>query len=186
MEFVLDALIQDVLTWLAMPSVGLPAVFAVSLLAATILPLGSEPVLLGYLAAFPEMFWPAILVATVGNTLGGLVSYAMGAGAHGVLGRWRQRQTKRSILAGASPTRAHPPEPEPVITPGRARAEKWVHRYGAPVLLLAWLPVVGDPLCAVAGWLRLPFWPCVIYIALGKFGRYLALVWALRWVITPT
>jgi membrane protein YqaA with SNARE-associated domain len=155
-----------------MPGVGLPAVFAVSLLAATILPLGSEPVLLGYLAVFPEMVWPAILVATVGNTLGGLVSYAMGAGAHGIFGRWRQRK--------------HCPTHAPVLTPERARAERWVQRYGAPVLLLAWLPVVGDPLCAVAGWLRLPFWSCVVYIAIGKFGRYVALVWALRWVITPT
>ncbi len=179
----MDALIQDFLTWLAMPGVGLPAVFAVSLLAATILPVGSEPVLLGYLAAFPEMFWPAILVATVGNTLGSLVSYGMGAGAHGVFGRWRQR--KRMSAASSGPTRAHSPEPEPVITAGRARAEKWLHHYGAPVLLLAWLPVVGDPLCAVAGWLRLPFWPCVIYIALGKFGRYLVLAWAFRWVFTP-
>ena len=38
--------------------------------------------------------------------------------------------------------------------------------------LLSWLPVVGDPLCAVAGWLQLPFWPCVVYMAIGKFGRY--------------
>jgi membrane protein YqaA with SNARE-associated domain len=184
LEFALDALIQDVLTWLAIPGVGLPAVFAVSLLAATILPLGSEPVLLGYLAAFPEMFWPAILVATVGNTLGGLVSYGMGAGAHGVFGRWRQR--KHSSLASVSSTSAHSWAHAPALTPERARAERWVQRFGAPVLLLAWLPVVGDPLCAVAGWLRLPFWPCVIYIALGKFGRYMVLAWAFRWVITPT
>ena len=180
----MGALIQDFLTWLAMPGVGLPAVFAVSLLAATILPLGSEPVLLGYLAAFPEMFWPAILVATIGNTLGSLVSYAMGAGAHGIFGRWRQK--KRLSAASSGPTRSHALEPVPVITPGRVRAEKWVHRYGAPVLLLAWLPVVGDPLCAVAGWLRLPFWPCVVYVALGKFGRYLVLAWAFRGVFTPT
>ena len=155
-----------------MPGVGLPAVFMVSLLAATILPLGSEPVLLGYLTAFPEMFWPAILVATVGNTFGSLISYAMGAGAHGIFGRWRQRK--------------HFTAPAPVLTPERVRAERWVQRFGAPILLLAWLPVVGDPLCAVAGWLRLPFWSCVVYIAIGKFGRYVALVWALRWVIAPT
>lgn len=163
-----------------MPGVGLPAVFAVSLLAATILPLGSEPVLLGYLAVFPERVWPAILVATAGNTLGSLVSYAMGAGAHGIFGRWRQR--KHSSPASVTSMRAH----APVLTPERARAEKWVHRFGAPVLLLAWLPVVGDPLCAVAGWLRLPFWSCLVYIAIGKFGRYVALVWVLRWVIVPT
>jgi membrane protein YqaA with SNARE-associated domain len=163
-----------------MPGVGLPAVFIVSLLAATILPLGSEPVLVGYLAAFPEMVWPAILVATVGNTLGSLVSYAMGAGAHGIFGRWRER--KRLSPASVASTLAHAPP----LTPERARAEKWVQRFGAPVLLLAWLPVVGDPLCAVAGWLKLPFWQCVVYIALGKFGRYIALVWAFRWVIAPT
>jgi membrane protein YqaA with SNARE-associated domain len=166
-----------------MPGVGLPAVFMVSLLAATILPLGSEPVLLGYLAVFPEMVWPAILVATVGNTLGGLVSYAMGAGAHQVFGRWRQR--KHASPTSISSTHARSPAPVPVLTPERARAERWVQRFGAPVLLLAWLPVVGDPLCAVAGWLRLPFWSCVVYIAIGKFGRYVALVWTLRWLITP-
>jgi len=150
-----------------------------SLLAATILPIGSEPVLLGYLAAVPEMFWWAIIVATLGNTLGGVVSYGMGAGAHGLFGRWRERRG----IAGAMP---HAAAPKPVLTPARARAEKWVHRFGAPVLLLAWLPIVGDPLCAVAGWLRLPFWSCVVYMAIGKCGRYLTLAWALSWVISPT
>lgn len=169
-----------------MPGVGLPAVFVVSLLAATILPLGSEPVLLGYLAAFPEMFWPAILLATIGNTLGGLVSYAMGAGAHGVFGRWRQRKRQRARSISSDLSSDSSSEKPPVLTSERARAERWVHRFGAPVLLLAWLPVVGDPLCAVAGWLKLPFWSCVIYMALGKFGRYLALAWAIRWAITPT
>jgi membrane protein YqaA with SNARE-associated domain len=35
------------------------------------------------------------------------------------------------------------------------------------------LPIIGDPLCAVAGWLKLPFWPCLVYMAIGKFFRYL-------------
>ena len=166
---------QDLLVWLALPGIGLPAVFIVSLLAATILPLGSEPVLLGYLSAAPEMFWAAIGVATLGNTLGGLVSYGMGAGAHSVFGRWRQRQRDFS-----------PPATPPTLSPERARVERWVQRFGAPVLLLAWLPVVGDPLCAVAGWLRLPFWPCAVYMAIGKFGRYLMLGWAFSWAIALT
>ena len=55
------------------------------------------------------------------------------------------------------------------------RARAWVHRFGAPILLLSWLPVVGDPLCAMAGWLRLPWLPCLIFLMLGKFARYLAL-----------
>ena len=40
-------------------------------------------------------------------------------------------------------------------------------------LLLSWLPVVGDPLCSLAGWLKMPFWPSLIYMAMGKFLRYL-------------
>jgi len=55
------------------------------------------------------------------------------------------------------------------------RAQHWYQRHGKWTLLLSWLPVVGDPLCAVAGWLRLPFWPCVAYMAVGKFARYLVM-----------
>jgi membrane protein YqaA with SNARE-associated domain len=47
---------------------------------------------------------------------------------------------------------------------------------------MAWLPVVGDPLCAVAGWLRLPFWPCLAYMAVGKFARYVLMTAGLLWV----
>lgn len=48
-----------------------------------------------------------------------------------------------------------------------------VHRYGAPVLLLSWVPIIGDPLCVAAGWLRLNPWWSALAIALGKFLRYL-------------
>jgi membrane protein YqaA with SNARE-associated domain len=44
------------------------------------------------------------------------------------------------------------------------------------------LPVVGDPLCAVAGWLKLSFWPCVGYMLIGKFLRYVTMTAALLWV----
>ena len=44
------------------------------------------------------------------------------------------------------------------------------------------MPIVGDPLCAVAGWLKLPFWPCIGYMAIGKFGRYLVMSGLLFWV----
>ena len=50
------------------------------------------------------------------------------------------------------------------------------------MLLLSWLPAVGDPLCALAGWLRLPFWPSVLYMAVGKFLRYVTMTAALLWV----
>jgi len=49
-----------------------------------------------------------------------------------------------------------------------------VRRFGAPVLLLSWVPVIGDALCAAAGWLRIPLWAATLAMALGKFLRYLA------------
>ena len=59
------------------------------------------------------------------------------------------------------------------------RALQWLERFGARACLMSWLPVVGDPLCAVAGWLKLPFWPCLAYMAVGKFFRYLMMTSAL-------
>jgi membrane protein YqaA with SNARE-associated domain len=57
----------------------------------------------------------------------------------------------------------------------------WLEKLGPKACLLAWLPIVGDPLCAVAGWLKLPFWPCLAYMAIGKFCRYLLLTGGLVW-----
>jgi membrane protein YqaA with SNARE-associated domain len=48
-----------------------------------------------------------------------------------------------------------------------------VRKHGAPALLLAWAPIIGDALCAAAGWLRLPWLPCLLWMALGKGARYL-------------
>ena len=47
-----------------------------------------------------------------------------------------------------------------------------VQKYGAPVLLLSWVPLIGDPLCVAAGWLRLHFLPSLAFMALGKGARY--------------
>jgi membrane protein YqaA with SNARE-associated domain len=58
---------------------------------------------------------------------------------------------------------------------------RWLERFGARACLLSWLPLVGDPLCAVAGWLRLAFWPCVLYMAIGKFARYVIMTAVLLW-----
>ena len=161
----LDSIFASLLEWLALPSIGLGALFAISALASTILPLGSEPVFLGYLALKPELFWAAVLVATAGNSLGGVITYWMGAGAHLAFQRWRRPRLEAS---GAVGTVARPSSQQ-------TRAQAWVDRFGAPILLLSWLPVVGDPLCAVAGWLRLPWLPCLIFIVIGKFARYLVL-----------
>ena len=68
----------------------------------------------------------------------------------------------------------------------RWRPWAWLKRFGPKACVLSWLPVVGDPLCAVAGWLKLPFWPCVGWMALGKFLRFLLYTVALLWLIPET
>jgi membrane protein YqaA with SNARE-associated domain len=176
----LDSMFAQLLEWLALPSVGLGAIFVISALAATILPLGSEPIFLAYLALKPDFFWTAVIVATAGNSLGGFITYWMGAGAQLGYQRWRQSppatgptcisQTEAACEASASFTHG-------VAKPslGKSLTQTWVQRFGAPVLLLSWLPVMGDPLCAVAGWLRLPWLPCLIFMMIGKGVRYLVL-----------
>ncbi len=154
-----QGLLTELLAHLAVPEVGLGAVFLVAFVSATLLPMGSEPAVLALVTARPDLFWPAVVVATLGNTLGGAVSWWMGRGAVHARDAWRAR----APVVGASPGVQHP------------RAQAWLLRWGPAACLLSWLPVVGDPLCAVAGWLRLPFWPCVFYMAVGKALRYITL-----------
>ncbi len=167
----MQAWIDQLLHWLALPEIGLGAVFIIALVSATLLPLGSEPAVFGLVKLNPELFWPAIAVATLGNTLGGAISWWMGRGAHRA---WDAARRLRRGGEGASPPAATRP-----LSRHQRRARIWLRRWGARACLLSWLPVVGDPLCAVAGWLRLPFWPCLAYMAVGKFGRYLVMTWAL-------
>lgn len=157
---------HQLLQWLALPQFGLSTVFIVALVSATLLPLGSEPAVAGLLTLNPHLFWPAILVATAGNTVGGAISWWMGLAAHRAWDLARQR--RRAGLA-ADPKA----KPARNLSRHERRARIWLRRLGPKACLLSWLPVVGDPLCAVAGWLRLPFWPCVLYMAIGKFLRYL-------------
>jgi membrane protein YqaA with SNARE-associated domain len=152
----MEAWITTLLQTLSLPEFGLTTVFVVAFVSATLLPLGSEPAVFGLVKLNPELFWPAIGVATLGNTLGGMVSWAMGRGAHALVDR----------------ERGHPTH---------LRALDWLERFGPKACLLAWLPIVGDPLCAVAGWLRFAALPCAIYMAIGKFLRYLTMTWLLLW-----
>jgi membrane protein YqaA with SNARE-associated domain len=121
-------------------SLSLWALFASSFLAATLLPGGSEVVLFAVIKFNPQETWPALAVATVGNTLGGMSSYLIG----------RLIPQKREI-----------------------KGIEWVKRYGSTALLLAWVPLIGDPLCVAAGWLRVNPWWCALFMAIGKFARYL-------------
>jgi len=118
---------------------SLTSLFFSSFLAATLLPGGSEAVLFAVIKTQPETFWLALALATVGNTLGGMVSFGMG---------WLLPQTQQL-----------------------KHVEK-VRRFGSPVLLLAWVPLIGDALCVAAGWLRLNPWQAALYMAIGKLARY--------------
>lgn len=121
-------------------TLSLWTLFASSFLAATLLPGGSEAVLFGILKGHPQVFWPAIAVATIGNTLGGMSSYLIG----------RFLPQHRDLR-------------------GLAR----VRQHGTPVLLLSWVPIIGDAFCVAAGWLRLNPWLSAAFMATGKFGRYI-------------
>ena len=153
----MEAWVESMLALLALPKFGLSTVFIVSFVSATLLPLGSEPAVFGLVKINPAMFWPAILIATVGNTLGGAVTWWMGYGAERAYERVKHHK------------------------PPNARALRWLERWGTKGCLLSWLPIVGDPLCAVAGWLKLPFWPCVFYMAIGKLARYVTMTSAMLW-----
>jgi membrane protein YqaA with SNARE-associated domain len=147
MEIWLEQLLAQLLTQLALPEFGLSTVFIISFISATLLPLGSEPAVFGLITLNPSLFWSTIVVATAGNTLGGVVDWWMGYGAHKVTDKYKHSST-------------------------HSKALKWLERIGSKACLLSFLPIVGDPLCTVAGWLKLPFWPCVMYMAVGKFLRY--------------
>lgn len=125
--------------------------FAVSLLAATILPAQSEVVLAGMILSERYHLWLLILVASVGNVLGSVVNWFLGRFiAHFEDRRWF-----------------------PVKRDQIAKAERWYQRYGYWSLLLSWAPVIGDPLTVVAGVLREPLPVFLALVTIAKVGRYL-------------
>ncbi len=92
-----EALAQKLLEWFALPRHGLSTIFVVAFVSATLLPLGSEPAVFGFVTLNPDKFWPAVAVATVGNTLGGIVDYWLGLGAHEAVAKGkRTRYLRRS------------------------------------------------------------------------------------------
>jgi len=122
------------------------SLFASSFLSATLLPGSSEALLIAWLIAQKGSISGLLLAASVGNTLGGLTNILLG--------------------------RLMPPK-------GQGRwhhtAMTWLHRWGPAALLFSWLPVVGDLLCVLAGWLRFAWLPSVLFLALGKTLRYIVI-----------
>lgn len=146
--------------WLNQPGYG--ALFAVSLLASTLLPVGSEWLLAIMLTGGYEAV-PTVAVATVGNTLGALSTYFVGRYGGG----W--------LIARV--WRVSPEQQE--------SAFRRFRRYGVLALLLSWVPVVGDPLCLVAGVLKTDVVYFCLLVSAGKLVRYVVTAGLTLYAITP-
>ena len=122
---------------------SLSSLFASSFLSATLLPGNSEVVLVAMLLSGVSQPWLLVLIATMGNSLGGLTNV--------ILGRFFPLREKSRW---------------------QEKAVGWLKRYGAATLLLSWMPVIGDLLCLLAGWMRISWGPVLFFLCLGKALRY--------------
>jgi membrane protein YqaA with SNARE-associated domain len=147
-------------SWMS-AEMGLWGVFLSAFVSATVLPGSSEVVLTALITAYPEQAWPGFWVALAGNLLGCLLTFGMGhAGREG----YQRFQRVKVDLE----------------QPNIRRLRRW----GPPGLVLALLPLVGDALVLAAGWLKMPFWASLFWIAVGKGTRYLVLVLGLLGVMS--
>jgi membrane protein YqaA with SNARE-associated domain len=130
------------------------SLFAVSFLAATILPLSSE-VYFGALIAEEYRIGSLLFWATLGNTLGACVNWWLGTLVRSNYSRFEEYRWIR--IKGEE----------------IERAGVWFNRYGKWSLLVAWAPVIGDALTVFAGVSRVPLWQLAGLAGIGKFARYL-------------
>jgi len=131
------------------------SLFISALISSTLFPGGSEALLLYKLNEGGDAV-TLVLIATIGNVVGSLITYGMGRlGNEAVHKRWLRMDQAKVVLA-----------------------ENWFARYGMPSLLLAWLPVIGDPLCLVAGLLRSHIGLFLLLVTTGKSLRYTVIAWA--------
>ncbi|MDV0595416.1 MULTISPECIES: YqaA family protein [unclassified Enterobacter] len=128
---------------------SLASLFASSFLSATLLPGNSEVVLVAMLLSGVSQPWLLVLIATMGNSLGGLTNVILGRS-------FPLREKSR----------------------WQEKAVGWLKRYGAATLLLSWMPVIGDLLCLLAGWMRISWGPVLFFLCLGKALRYVLVAWA--------
>lgn len=135
-------------------SYGYPALFLLSFLAATLMPLGSEWLLIALLLRHSDPLL-TVAVATAGNTLGAWTTYLVGVYGGPFLMERVLRIDRRA----------------------QSRAEELYRRYGRWSLLFTWLPVVGDPLCLAGGLLRVDGRQFILLAGGGKFLRYGVLAW---------
>ena len=130
-------------------SLAYASLFGSSFLSATLLPGSSEALLIALLIAKKTSVYGLLLAASLGNTLGGLTNIFLGR----LLPLKRQGRWHDTAMT-------------------------WLHRLGPAALLFSWLPVIGDLLCVLAGWLRFAWLPAMLYLAVGKTLRYIVIATA--------
>jgi membrane protein YqaA with SNARE-associated domain len=133
---------------------GFYSLFLLSFLASTLIPLGSEWLLVAMLLSKSEP-WAVVAVATAGNYLGALSTYWIGLYGGDFLKRRVLRMDEKNTI----------------------KAERFYSRFGSYSLLLSFLPVVGDPLCLIGGMLRVRFIRFSLLVVSGKLARYAAVAW---------
>ncbi|MEM1288695.1 MAG: YqaA family protein [Pseudomonadota bacterium] len=127
--------------------------FGSAFLAATVFPAQSELVLIGFLTAGDHPVVPMVAVASVGNVLGSVVNYYLGLGIQSFRDKpWFPGNEKEL-----------------------ARGRRFYAKWGRWSLLLAWTPIIGDPLTVIAGVMREPLWSFLILVSISKVTRYVAL-----------
>jgi membrane protein YqaA with SNARE-associated domain len=132
-------------------ALGYVGLFLAGFLSSTILPMNSEGVLLILLAQDFDP-WTCLIVATIGNSLGGLTNYWIGS-----LG-----QLKWLSRLGMSEKRL-------------SELEAKIKKYGYWLAFFSWVPFIGDPMTIALGYFRVSFWRVTALVVLGKFLRYAAL-----------
>lgn len=132
----------------------LTGLFIAAFTAATLLPGGSEAVLIGLAALSTHSIWVLLAVASVGNTLGSVVNY--------FLGRLAQHYQDRKWF--------------PISRHDLTKAQGWFSRWGHWSMLLAWAPIIGDPLTFAAGVMRMHFGLFLTLVAISKTVRYIVIL----------
>ena len=127
--------------------------FFSAFISSTLFPGGSEAVLAYLASESNHPLYLLVIIATLGNTLGAMTSWGIG---------WliSTRYSAKKLTKAS-----------------QQKAVARLQKYGSPILLLSWLPIVGDPLCVAAGWLRLHWLLSLVFIAVGKLLRYIVIIY---------
>ena len=130
------------------------SLFISAVLSATLVPGSSELVFAGLIILYPDLTLSLYLTATLGNTLGVLVNW--------YLGYWLSRFADKRWF--------------PVSAERLTQASSRLHRYGSWLLLLSWIPILGDALTVAAGVIRIGLVRFLVLVAAGKAVRYAAVL----------